>query len=124
MVVPPGCSDCAREARWCARERRIVKPEFDDAKHGSSLSANQIKGLDVQQVDELLPNGDLGLAVKSNLSVLCSADEHTLIFTASLHWRRGSPPCRRGLLFVSEAGTALTDFNREYINKIIAEEEK
>jgi transposase len=46
---------------------------------GSSLSANQIKGLDVQQVDELLPNGDLALAVKGNLSVLCSADEHTLI---------------------------------------------
>ena len=33
---------------------------------GESLSANQIKGLDVQQVDELLPNGDLALAVKAN----------------------------------------------------------
>jgi hypothetical protein len=28
------------------------------------MSANQIKGLDVQQVDELLSNGDLALAVK------------------------------------------------------------
>jgi len=46
---------------------------------GSSLSANQIKGLDVQQVDELLPNGDLALAVKANLSVMCSADEQTKI---------------------------------------------
>ena len=46
---------------------------------GSSLSANQVKGLDVQQVDELLPNGDLALAVKANLSVMLSADEQTEI---------------------------------------------
>jgi len=46
---------------------------------GSSLSANRVKGLDVQQVDELLPNGDLALAVKANLSVMCSADEQTEI---------------------------------------------
>jgi transposase len=42
---------------------------------GSSLSANRVKGLDNQQVDELLPNGDLALAVKANLSVLSSADQ-------------------------------------------------
>jgi len=46
---------------------------------GSSLSAKQIKGLDVHQVDELLPDRDLALAVKANLSVLCSADEQTEI---------------------------------------------
>ncbi len=46
---------------------------------GSSLSANQIKGLDTQQVDELLPNGDLALAVKANLSVMSSADEQVQI---------------------------------------------
>lgn len=46
---------------------------------GSSLSANQIKGLDVQQVDELLPDGDLALAVKANLSVMSSAAEQTEI---------------------------------------------
>ncbi len=46
---------------------------------GSSLSANRVKGLDVQQVDELLPNRDLALAVKANLSVMCSADEQTEI---------------------------------------------
>ena len=44
---------------------------------GSSLSANQVKGLDVQQVDELLPDADLALAVKANLSVMSSADEQT-----------------------------------------------
>jgi len=46
---------------------------------GSSLSANRVKGLDVQQVDELLPNGDLALAVKANLSVMSSADEQVQI---------------------------------------------
>jgi len=47
--------------------------------NGESLSANRVKGLDVQQVDELLPDGDLALAVKANLSVMCSADEQTEI---------------------------------------------
>lgn len=42
---------------------------------GSSMKANQIKGLDVQQIDELLPDGDLALAVKANLAVMLSADE-------------------------------------------------
>jgi transposase len=31
---------------------------------GSSISANQIKGLDIEEVDELLPNQDLALAVR------------------------------------------------------------
>ena len=44
---------------------------------GSSMKANQIKGLNVQQVDQLLPNGDLALAVKANLAVMSSADEQT-----------------------------------------------
>jgi transposase len=42
---------------------------------GNSLSAKRVKGLDVQQVDKLLPDGDLALAVKANLSVMSSADE-------------------------------------------------
>ena len=54
---------------------------------GSSLSANQIKGLDVQQVDELLPNGDLAMAVKANLSVMCSADEQTEILERTVTQR-------------------------------------
>ena len=52
-----------------------------------SLSANQIKGLDVRQVDELLPNGDLALAVKANLSVMCSADEQTKILERTVTQR-------------------------------------
>ena len=46
---------------------------------GSSMKANQIKGLDVQQIEELLPNGDLALAVKANLAVMTSANEQTEI---------------------------------------------
>jgi transposase len=44
---------------------------------GSPMKAKQIKGLDVQQIDELLPDGDLALAVKTNLAVMSSADEQT-----------------------------------------------
>jgi transposase len=54
---------------------------------GSSLSAKRVKGLDVQQVDELLPNGDLALAVKANLSVMCSADEQTEILERTVTQR-------------------------------------
>jgi transposase len=46
---------------------------------GSSISANRIKALDDPQVDELLPNEDLALAVKANLSVMCTADKQTQI---------------------------------------------
>jgi transposase len=46
---------------------------------GRSINANRIKALDVQQIDELVPNGDLALAIKANLSVMCSADEQTEI---------------------------------------------
>ena len=54
---------------------------------GSSISANRIKGLDVQQVDELLPNGDLALALKANLSVMSSADEQTQILERTVRDR-------------------------------------
>ena len=54
---------------------------------GSSLSANRVKGLDVQQVDELLPNEDLALAVKANLSVMGSADEQVEVLERSVTQR-------------------------------------
>ncbi len=54
---------------------------------GSSISANRIKALDVQEVDELLPNGDLALAVKTNLSVMSSADEQTQILERTVRDR-------------------------------------
>jgi transposase len=46
---------------------------------GSSISANRIKALDDPQVDELLPNEDLALAVKANLAVMCTADKQIQI---------------------------------------------
>ncbi len=54
---------------------------------GYSISAHQVKGLDAQQVDELLPNGDLALAVKANLAVMCSADEQTDILERTVTQR-------------------------------------
>jgi transposase len=42
---------------------------------GSSINANRIKALEGQLVDELMPKGDLALAVKANLSLMQSADE-------------------------------------------------
>jgi len=54
---------------------------------GSSLSAKRVKGLDVQQVDELLPNPDLALAVKANLSVMSSADEQVQILEQTVTQR-------------------------------------
>ena len=42
-----------------------------------SMSANRIKALDSKQVDELVPNADLALAIKANLAVLQCADEQT-----------------------------------------------
>lgn len=44
---------------------------------GRSLSANRVKGLNGQQVDELLPNRDLTLAIKANLPGMSSTDEQT-----------------------------------------------
>ena len=54
---------------------------------GSSLSAKRVKGLDVQQVDELLPTPDLALAVKANLSVMCSTDEQVQILEQTVTQR-------------------------------------
>ena len=42
---------------------------------GSSLNGNRIKTLGAQQVDELLANPDLALAVKANLALMSCADE-------------------------------------------------
>jgi len=54
---------------------------------GRSISANRIKGLDAPEVDELLPDGDLALAVKANLSVMSSADEQTQILERTVRDR-------------------------------------
>jgi len=51
---------------------------------GSSLNAKRVKGLDVAQVDGLLADPDLALAVKANLSVMLSADEQTEILERTI----------------------------------------
>ena len=54
---------------------------------GNSLSANRVKGLDAQQVDELLAEPDLALAVKANLSVMSSADEQVEVLEQTVSQR-------------------------------------
>jgi transposase len=53
----------------------------------SSMSANRVKGLDAQQVDELLPDSDLALAVKANLSVMSSADQQAQLLEQTVMQR-------------------------------------
>jgi transposase len=74
---------------------------------GSSLSANRVKGLDVQQVDELLPNEDLALAVKANLSVMSSADEQVEILEQTVTQRVKLRPQFRFLKTVPGIGEIL-----------------
>ncbi len=74
---------------------------------GSSLSANRVKGLDVEQVDELLPNPDLALAVKANLSVLSSADEQVQILEQTVTQRVKLRPQFRFLKTVPGIGEIL-----------------
>lgn len=42
---------------------------------GEKLSANRVKQLDNQQIDQRIPNGDLALAIKANLAMLQGAEE-------------------------------------------------
>jgi transposase len=42
---------------------------------GSSLNGNRIKALDAQQIEQLLPDPDLALAVKANMAMFNCADE-------------------------------------------------
>ena len=42
---------------------------------GSSMSANEIKGLQVEEIDRRVAENDLALAIKANLAVMGSADE-------------------------------------------------
>jgi transposase len=74
---------------------------------GSSLSAKQIKGLDAHQVDELLPNGDLALAVKANLAVMLSADEQSEILERTVIQRVQLRPQFRFLKTVPGIGEIL-----------------
>jgi transposase len=54
---------------------------------GQALSANQIKGLQVEDIDGMFSVSDLTLAIKANLSVLRSADEQVQILEQSVRER-------------------------------------
>lgn len=41
---------------------------------GGSMNANRVKRLDSQEIEELVPNADLALAIKANLAMLQCAD--------------------------------------------------
>jgi transposase len=74
---------------------------------GSSLSGNRLKQLTVADVEQLLPQAELALAVKSNLAVLqCRAEQITHleeVVLAQLKLRDGFRP----LLTVSGSGQIL-----------------
>jgi transposase len=74
---------------------------------GQSLSANQIKGLQVQQVDDLVPKGDLALAGKANLSVMRSLEEQIEILEQTLRERVKLRPEFRFLKTVPGIGQIL-----------------
>jgi transposase len=74
---------------------------------GRSINAKRIKALDAQQVDELVSNGDLALAVKANLSVMCSADEQTEILERTVTERVKLRPELRFLKTVPGIGQIL-----------------
>lgn len=74
---------------------------------GSSLSARRIKELDVQQIDELLPNKDLALAVKANRSVMLSADEQVKLLEQTVLQRVKLRPKFRFLKTVPGIGEIL-----------------
>ncbi len=73
----------------------------------SSLSAKRVKGLDVQQVEEFLPNGDLALAVKANLSVMSSADQQVELLEQTVGQRVKLRPQFRFLKSVPGIGEIL-----------------
>ena len=54
---------------------------------GSSLSANEIKGLQVQDIDGNVSVSDLALAIKANFSVMQSADEQVQILEQTVRER-------------------------------------
>jgi len=74
---------------------------------GRSLGANRVKQLDVQQIDELLPDGDLALAVKANLLVMNSATEQIEVLERTILKRVKLRPQFKYLKSVSGIGEIL-----------------
>ena len=74
---------------------------------GHSLSANRIKGLTVEEVDQLLPDADLALAVKSNLAVMRTLEEAIERLEKTVKARVKLRPAFKPLLTVNGIGEIL-----------------
>ena len=74
---------------------------------GQSLSANQIKGLQVEDIDAMFSVSDLALAIKDNLLVLRSADQQVQILEQRVTERMELRPQFRFLKTVSGIGEIL-----------------
>jgi transposase len=74
---------------------------------GRSLSGNRIKRLSYEEVDRLLPDGDLALAVKSNLAVMRTRDGVIGLLEKAVKGRIKLRPEFKPLLTVSGIGEIL-----------------
>lgn len=74
---------------------------------GRSLSANRIKGLSYEEVDRLLPDGELALAVKSNLAVMRTLNGVIGLLEKAVKARIKLRPEFKPLLTVSGIGEIL-----------------
>lgn len=74
---------------------------------GRRIRANGVRGLTPEEVDELLPDNDLALAVKSNLAVLACLGEQIRILEKTLRARVRLRREFKGLLTVDGIGLVL-----------------
>jgi transposase len=74
---------------------------------GSSLSANRIKQLTLQEVERIFTAGDVALAVKANLSVLRCLESEISTLERVVKQRVKLKPAYRDLLTVSRIGQTL-----------------
>jgi len=74
---------------------------------GHSLSANRIKRLTYEEVDALLPDADLALAVKVNLAVMRTLEGVIAVLEKTVKGRIKLRPAFRPLLTVSGIGEIL-----------------
>jgi transposase len=76
---------------------------------GQSMSANQIKGLQVEEIDGIVPANDLALAIKANLSVMRSAEEQLEVLEQTVTGRVKLRPEFRFLKSVPGIGPIRAD---------------
>jgi transposase len=75
---------------------------------GQSMSANQIKGLQMEEIDGIVTANDLALAIKANLSVMRSAEEQVEVLEQTVTARVKLRPEFRFLKSVPGIGPILS----------------